>query len=408
MEILVFAPYAPYPPRFGGAARMFHLIRGLARDHRVTLLCFASAEEAGAIGPIREICAAVHIVEPPSGASWKRFYQLRSVLERRAYGYHAYYSVEMASRLAALLANRRFDVVQVEFGNIASYYALPDTVLRVVDEHNVEYLLLERTSRQEANPLRRLYNRLQAEWLRRDELTACRRSDGILTTSAVDRAVLAQDVADVPIRVVPNGVDTDFFTPGKDPVDPNQIVFTGAIDYRPNTDGVLYFCSEILPRIHVVEPKATFAIVGRNPPRQVRRLTDRVLVTGTIPDVRPWMRKAAVFVVPLRVGSGTRLKILEAMATGCAVVSTSLGCEGLEVTPEGDILIGDTPEAFAEQVVRCLRDPDLRARLGAQGRALVERRYRWEPIGEELAAFYQELRKARRAVRRTSEPTTIA
>jgi len=408
MEILVCAPYPPYPPRFGGATRMFHLIRVLARDHRVTLLCLASAEEAAALGPLREICAAVHTVEPPPGARWKRLYQLRSILERRVYASHVYYSVEIASRLAALLARHKFDIAQIEFGDIAGHYAVPDTVLRVVDEHNVEYLLLERTWRQEANPLRRLYNRLQAEWLRRAELTSCRNADAILTTSAIDRDVLAQDVPSVPIRVVPNGVDTAFFTPGSDPVDPNRLVFTGAIDYRPNTDGVLHFCAEILPRIHAAEPEATFAIVGRNPPRQVRRLADRVLVTGTVPDVRPWMRQAAVFVVPLRVGSGTRLKILEAMATGCAVVSTSVGCEGLEVTPGGDILIGDTPEAFAEQVVRCLRDPGLRARLGAQGRALVERRYRWEAIGEELTAFYRELCKARVAVPRHAGPTTIA
>ena len=396
MEILVFAPYAPYPPRFGGAARMFHLLRVLAREHRVTLLCFASDEEAQAMGPLRQLCAAVHTVEPPTGARWKRFYQFRSILERRAYGYYAFYSVEMASRLAALLARHRFEIIQVEFGNIAGYYALPDTVLKVVDEHNVEYLLLERMWRQEANPLRRLYNRLQAERLRRDELAACRRSDGILTTSAVDRDVLARDVVDVPIRVVPNGVDTEFFTPGKDPVNSNRLVFTGAIDYRPNTDGVLYFCAEILPRIRAEEPEATLAVVGRNPPRQVRRLAHGVLVTGTVPDVRPWMRQAAVFVVPLRVGSGTRLKILEAMATGCAVVSTTLGCEGLEVVPERDILIGDTPEVFAQQVVRCLRDSDLRARLGVQGRALVQQHYRWETIGDDLAVFYRELHKAMR------------
>jgi glycosyltransferase involved in cell wall biosynthesis len=159
---------------------------------------------------------------------------------------------------------------------------------------------------------------------------------------------------------------------------------------------VLYFCAEILPRIRAEEPEATLAVVGRNPPRQVRRLAHGVLVTGTVPDVRPWMRQAAVFVVPLRVGSGTRLKILEAMATGCAVVSTTLGCEGLEVVPERDILIGDTPEVFAQQVVRCLRDSDLRARLGVQGRALVQQHYRWETIGDDLAVFYRELHKAMR------------
>jgi sugar transferase (PEP-CTERM/EpsH1 system associated) len=394
VEILLFAPYPPYPPRFGGATRVCHLVRAVAREHRITLLCFASPEESAALGPLREVCEAVHTVPYPTGADprAKRFYQLRSLVGR-PYSYYVNYSPAMAAALQRLSTAGRFDLVQLEFGDVAPFYAVPGPALRVLDEHNVEHRLLERSWRQARSPFRRLYNRIEAHKLRRAELATCRRMDAILTTSDVDRATLAPDVDGVPIRVIPNGVDTAFFTPDEStPVDPARLVFTGAIDYHPNTDGVLHFSAEILPRIRAAAPDVNLAVVGKDPPPAVQALAgERVLVTGTVPDVRPWLRSAAVVVVPLRVGGGTRLKILEALATGRAVVSTSLGCEGLEVTPGEDILVADTPEAFAEAVVRCLREPALRARLGAAGRALVERRYRWETIGRSLSDFYWEL-----------------
>jgi sugar transferase (PEP-CTERM/EpsH1 system associated) len=392
VDVLLLAPYAPYPPRFGGAVRVFHLIRVLAREHRVTLLCFASAEERAALGPLHDICAAIHTVEPPPGQHWKRLYQLRSLLGR-PYSYYVHYSPAMAATLERVLARQRFDLVQLEFGDVAPYYTPSGPVPWVLDEHNVEYRLLERSWQQASSPLRRLYNRLEARKLKRDELAACRRADAVLTTSDVDRATLAPDVPGVPIRVVPNGVDTSFFTPG-DPaeIDPACVLFTGAIDYHPNTDGVRYFHAEILPRIQAAAPEAVFTVVGKDPPAHIQALAGpRVVVTGSVPDVRPWMRRGAVAVVPLRVGGGTRLKILEALATGRAVVSTSLGCEGIEITPGEDILIADTPADFADAVLRCLRDPGLRARLGRRGRALVERRYRWEAIGDGLSGFYRKL-----------------
>jgi sugar transferase (PEP-CTERM/EpsH1 system associated) len=391
VEILVVAPFPPYPPRFGGATRVFHLVRTLAREHRVTLACLASPAERAALGPLRDICAEVHTEDYPPTARHKRWHQLRSLVAR-PFSYYLHYSPALAARVRRLLAERRFDVVQLEFGDAAPFYAPPPGVPFVLDEHNVEYRLLERSWRQARSPLRRLWNRSEARKIRRAELAACRRARAVLTTSEVDRATLAPDVPGVPIRVVPNGVDTGYFTPGDEPVDPASIVFTGAIDYHPNTDGVLHFCADILPAVHAGAPDAVLTVVGKDPPAAVRALAGpRVVVTGAVPDVRPWMRRAAVFVVPLRVGGGTRLKILEALASGRAVVSTSIGCEGIEVTPGEDILVADTPAAFAAAVLRCLRDPGLRARLGARGRALVERRYRWEAIGEDLGAFYREL-----------------
>jgi sugar transferase (PEP-CTERM/EpsH1 system associated) len=398
MDILVLAPYPPYPPRFGGATRIFHLVRMLAREHRVTVLCLASPAERAALAPLREICASVHTADYPPGVARKRLYQLRSLVGR-PYAYHLNYSPELAATLTRLLARQRFDAVQLEFGDVAPFYPVPPGVVRVLDAHNVEYQVLERTYRQVRSPLRRLYYRVEASKLRRAELGLCRRVDAILTTSEVDRATLAAEVSGVPMHVIPNGVDTAYFTPGDgaEAVDPSSVLFTGAIDYHPNTDGVLHFCADILPRIHAAAPEAVFTVVGKEPPAAVQALAGPgVMITGAVPDVRPWMRRAAVFVVPLRMGGGTRLKILEAMASERAVVSTSLGCEGIDVTPGEDILIADTPAAFAQAVVRCLRDPGLRARLGARGRALVERRYRWEVVGDALSAVYGHLVAPRR------------
>ena len=392
--MLVLSPYPPYPPSFGAAARVYHLVRGLARQHEVTLLCFASPAERAELGPVLELCRAVHTVDRPGGMRRPRLYQLWSLVGR-AYSFYAGYSLAMQRLLSATLGARRFDVVQIEFSQMA-YYSLPTDVIRILDEHNVEHALLEQISQRERTPLRRLYAAVQSRKFRRDELEACRRMDAILTTSELDRAALAPHVGKTPIRVVPNGVDTTYFAPGGTE-QPASLVFVGAMNYLPNADGAVRFCEEILPRVRTAVPEVTFAIVGREPPAWlVQRSHDGVSVTGTVPDVRPWMQQAAVFVVPLGIGSGTRLKILEALACGRAVVSTSLGCQGLEVTHGDDILIADTPAAFAETVVRCLRDPALRTRLGARGRALVERRYRWDVIGRELSDFHQELATGRR------------
>jgi polysaccharide biosynthesis protein PslH len=401
LEVLIVAPYLPYPPWFGGAARIYHLLRVLSREHRVTLVSFASPEERKAARPIWDICAAVHTVEHPVGARWRRLHQARSLVGA-AYYYYAYYSRAMAHALRTVLAQQTFDVVQIEFSQMA-YYPLPARAIRILDEHNVEHRLLERTWRHERDPLRRLYAYVQAQKFRRDELTACRRVDAILTTSIEDREFLLPDVGPTPIRVVPNGVDTDYFQPGTGPQDPAGLLFTGAMNYAPNADGVLHFCTEILPGIHAEVPEASLAVVGRDPPPRIQGLgNERITITGTVRDVRPWMERAAVFVVPLRVGGGTRLKILEALACGRAVVSTSLGCEGLDVTNGDDILVADTPSDFAKAVVQCLRDPELRQRLGARGRVLVERRYRWDAIGHGLSKFYRELRDA--AARRALAP----
>jgi glycosyltransferase involved in cell wall biosynthesis len=195
-----------------------------------------------------------------------------------------------------------------------------------------------------------------------------------------------------PATVVPNAVDTDFFTPAAAPVDPDAIVFTGLMKYRPNVDAAIFFVRDILPRILAKRPTAVFYLVGGEAPPAVTRLASaHVVVTGSVDDVRPYVHRAAVFAVPLRMGSGTRLKVLEGLSMGKPMVSTSLGCEGIDLAHGKHLLIANEAETFADAVVELMANPEMAGRLGVEGRDLMLRRYRWETATEELEGFYRQL-----------------
>jgi glycosyltransferase involved in cell wall biosynthesis len=228
--------------------------------------------------------------------------------------------------------------------------------------------------------------------MRREELEACRRQDAVFVTSLRDKEILDHDVPDIPKYVVPNGVDMSYFTPSQTTPEPYTLVFTGMMAYVPNYDGMLYFLDEILPRIHRRMPGVRLYIVGnRPPPDLLKRASDRVVVTGYVDDVRPFIHKASVYVVPLRMGSGTRLKILEAMAMKTPIVTTSIGCEGIDVQDGVSVRIEDEPEGFADAVVDLLGNAALRETLIRNGYELVSSRYDWPIIHKTADALYQRL-----------------
>jgi glycosyltransferase involved in cell wall biosynthesis len=228
--------------------------------------------------------------------------------------------------------------------------------------------------------------------MRRFEASACARADLTVAVSEADRALLAADAPTARIRAVSTGVDTAFFVPNDAAERDGRLVFTGSMDWYPNEDAVLHFIDEMLPLIRREAPGVSLAIVGRRPTERLTAAARRagVEVTGTVDDVRPHVATAAVCVVPLRVGGGTRLKIFEALAMGKAVVSTSVGAEGLPLSPGEHYLRADDPAAFAREVVRLLRDAALRRRLGAAGRALVEARHSWTEVGRQFERLLEE------------------
>jgi sugar transferase (PEP-CTERM/EpsH1 system associated) len=398
VKLLFLSPYLPSPPRSGGPRRIHGLLTELARRHEVSLLAFtAPGEDKGAsLAATRRYCTEVVTVENDRldralGGRRKRAIQLRSLLQPQSYERLIHHQPSFQRSLDALVARGEFDVITTEFAQMAGY-RLPRTARLVLDEHNIEYDILRRTAAAERPSIRKLYNWANSLKLRREERAAWQRYDGITLTSERDEQLLRRDAPEKRTAVIPNGVDTEYFRPSTGPVEPGAILFFGAINYYPNTDGLLYFLDEVFPRVKRQHPGARLSIVGQLPPPSItERASDDVIVTGMVDDVRPYLERAAVVIAPLRIGGGTRLKIVEAMAMGKAVAATRLGAEGLEVRHDEDILLGDTADDFAGQVSRVLGDPALRERLGEAARRHAVSRYSWRGAVDKLESFYAEL-----------------
>ena len=403
-RLLFVTPYLPSPPGFGGQRRTHGLFSGLARSHAVSVLSLVNLSNPREVSPEATLryCEKVFTVPNPAfslSRMRKRISQARSLASWRSFEWQTFVVPALLRELRALLARERFDVVTFECSMMAPYRRwLPSDGARpvfVLDEQNIEYQILERTAAAESGLSRRLYNRMNLTKLRREERHAWRSFDGCTVPSAQDEKVLLHDVPLATTAVIPNAVDLDFFRPRAEAPAPNTILFFGAHNYFPNADGLRYFLSECLPLLKKTVPAVKLRVVGHTPPGFQSFASESVQMVGFVEDVRVELAGAAVVIVPLRVGSGTRLKILEAMAMAKPVVSTRLGAEGLEVVPDRDLLIADDPAAFAAAIARALSDAALARSLGAAGRLLVEKSYGWEAAVERLERFHDRLIDAR-------------
>ena len=373
----------------GGKLRTWHLMRHLAARHEITYLSFedASQRDADRRG-MREVCARLETIPRADAAkgTW-RFYAdaARYTADAVPYAVAKYRSRAYAGRLAALLAATRFDAVVCDFlppvVNMPARLDCPS----ILFTHNVEAEIWRRHVETAGNPLTRALLAQQHRRMLRLERGAIARFDLVLAVSEADAHTferLYPGALRAPVHVVQTGVETGFFTPSTAAASPAHMVFTGSMDWLPNEDGVTYFCRDILPRIRQAEPGATLSIVGRAPTPAVRKLAEipGVEVTGSVDDVRPHVARASVYVVPLRIGGGTRLKIFEAMSMAKAVVSTGVGAEGLPVTDGRDIELADEPSRFAQAVVRLMRDTGARHALETAARRLVVERYDWSAV----------------------------
>ena len=262
----------------------------------------------------------------------------------------------------------------------------------VLFEHNVEYMIWKRLHEVEKRPWRRALLALEWRKMRQYEAKACARAGLTVAVSEADRALLAANAPGADIRAIGTGVDTAYFHPNGALEAPATLVFTGSMDWYPNEDAILYFIAEILPELRREVPGASLAVVGRDPTERLRAACAAVgvRVTGTVTDVRPYVAEAAVYVVPLRVGGGTRLKIFEALAMAKAVVATRVGAEGLPIVSGQHFLRADSPADFARAVVTLLKDPGRRQALGMAGRRLVEERYSWTQVTREFEGHCEE------------------
>jgi glycosyltransferase involved in cell wall biosynthesis len=406
LSILFVTPFLPSPPRFGAQRRLHELMAGLAASSDVSVLSLVDPGENHdeAILATEKYCRRVVTVSNPSGRIRKRLLQLGSLASAHSHDWLGHREDSFRTALVQMLAHR-FDVVQFELAPMAGYAAAcgRDPLTRPVlclDEHNIEYDIVRRTAGAEAGALRRAYSAIEWRKVRREERRAWGHLDGCTLTSGRDQQMLLADEPTARTAVVPNGVDVDFFhpSPRSAPRERRTLLFFGAIDYYPNTDAMLFFLRDVLPGLVARDPHLRLCIVGRRPPESIlAQRSANVEVVGVVDDVRPWIERADVVVVPLRIGGGTRLKVLEAMAMGKAVVSTSLGVEGLEVVADRDVLIADDAATFAAQIARMLEDPEGAQRIGASARRLVASRYSWKAAVAGLSKFYVDLIQSRAA-----------
>lgn len=373
--------------------RIYYLLKSLTEEHDVTVLTFGTSERKQQLeDEFGELVEDIHVIPEPRSKSWKRLTQFFSVFsKKRSYWFIYSYSRAMQAKINELLSENDYDVVHTEFPNMGQY-KIPEESIKIIDSHNVEYENFRRMWEKSRQPLRKWFYKREYDKVFREEIEVLNKQNLLLATSKEDLKILKRDVTDVPAYVVPNGVDTSFFTPSSFTPEPWSLVFTGMMGYTPNNDGILWFLDEIFPLILDEIPQAKIYIVGNKPTEELkRRQSDQIIVTGFVDDVRPYVWKSGVFVVPLRMGSGTRLKVVEALAMKKPVVSTSIGCEGIEVEHGKSILVQDDPKMFAEEVVTLLRDRERCEQLARQGYELVTDTYDWSIIGHTMLDIYRSL-----------------
>jgi sugar transferase (PEP-CTERM/EpsH1 system associated) len=400
MNILLLSPWLPWPPHDGARIRILETLRYLSRRHRVTLLTTVrQPEEVEHESPLNGLCEKIVTTVLSK--------QTRPVLRRLSVGLlrgmpliqSFHYDANLAQKVRQLTFQESYDIIHMEFPFLAPYIGAVSPRSRakkVLSMHNVESI---RFARELGCPtyngrwLAIQYDRLFFEsW----EKKAIRRFDGISAVSCVERDWIQQHAPAATVELVPNGVDTDYFCANGSWKGSPSVVFTGLMDYGPNVDAAVWFCDEILPRLRRKISDLSFKIVGSRPHPKVLELgkKDGVQVTGEVTDIRPYLAESSALVVPLRSGAGTRLKILEAMAMGRPVISTTLGAEGLDVTPEVDILIADSPDEFVDHIVLLLASPETANRPGMAGRQLVMEKYDWRLCLGRLENLYDKLLEA--------------
>jgi len=408
MRILFLSLRCPYPPQRGDRIRSYNFIKQLSKRHEITLVFFAESES--------DIESVKHLEPFCKRIEWVRFSRNYATLNtaihclsRTPMQVHYWYSPQMQKTIYKLLDEVDYQLIHAQLFRMGQYVAKTKGITKVLDLCDSLALNLSRRAELDCTPKRFLV-KLEEKRVRRYEVDIVKEFDCGTVVAQFDRDYLMNQDDSLNLSVVPMGVDLTYFNPQSENSESyadlnhqtsttkneqlqdkaKNLLFTGTMNYFPNSDAVIYFCNTILPLIHKRHPDATFYIVGNHPTEQVRRLAEQkgVVVTGYVPDIRPYFEKASVFVAPLRAGSGIQTKNLEAMAMTIPVVTTTIGAMGIKAETDTELQVADTPETFAERVIHLIENPDIREKFASAGRKRVEMSYDWEVLGEKLEQVY--------------------
>ena len=393
MHILWLKTELLHPVDKGGKIRTYHMLKALKQQHRVTYLTLDDGSAAtDAREKALEYCHELITVPHQTSEKFSvRFYAelAQNLVSELPYFMKKYESAAMRTAIEQRLAKGDVDVVVCDFLN--PNINLPECAncATLLFQHNVEAMIWRRHYEVQTHPLKKAYLKGQWEKSVAYEKAACHRFDYVAAVSEDDAETMRREYGVTKVSAVPTGVDTEFFRPsGLHTAEPNSLVFTGSMDWLPNEDAIRYFTEEILPLVRQQLPDIKLTVVGRNPFPSLVELSERdpaVKVTGRVDDVRPYMERAAAYIIPLRIGGGTRLKVYEAMAMEMPIVSTTIGAEGLPVRDGVELLLADTPANFAAAVVRVLREQPLARQIGQQAAATVRAKFGWQGVADEFA-----------------------
>lgn len=399
MKILWVKAGGLVPPDTGGKIRSYNILRQLAKHHAVTFFSFYAAHENDVHAELSQVFQRVIKIplDLPAEKSAGEFLNYAvHLFSSEPYSLTKYCRPVVRKELRALLQKETYDVILCDFLVTAGAIPWDWPCPKVLFSHNVEAVIWQRHYEVARNPLWKAL--CWREWKRMEaaERRYLQKADHVVAVSENDREAFARFLDPQKLTVTQTGADTEFFQPSEEKEMPNSLVFTGSMDWLPNEDAILYFANEILPIIRRQVPDVTLCVVGRKPSRRLQDLASRVpniQLTGWVEDVRPYVAQRAVCIVPLRVGGGTRLKIFEAMSMAKAIVSTSIGAEGLPVNNGEHILLADDPASFAESTVRLLGNASRRTEIGQAARHLVHENYNWATVSKGFAQVLESVAK---------------
>jgi sugar transferase (PEP-CTERM/EpsH1 system associated) len=396
MKILWVKAGGLVPPDTGGKIRSYNILRELARQHSVSFFSFYAAHENDAHGNLKNIferVACVPLDLPPAKSFGELLDYGLHLFSREPYNIAKYCRPQVRNQLQAFLREDNYDVILCDFLVAAGAVPWDWPSPKVLFTHNVEAVIWKRHYQVARNPLWKAISWREWRTMQAAERKCLRQADHVLAVSESDRDFFTQYIDSAKLSVIPTGADTEYFKPGGEEA-PDSLVFTGSMDWLPNQDAIFYFVKEILPLIRRQVPQISLCVVGRKPSSRLQDLAasePNMQLTGWVDDVRPFLARSAVCIVPLRIGGGTRLKIFEAMSMAKAVVSTSIGAEGLPVRPGEHLLLADDPAKFSESTVALLRDPARRRQMGLSARKLVEENYSWVRVTKKFADVLSEV-----------------
>jgi len=400
VKILQLSPRVPFPLTEGGSIGIFNITRQLSKHGAKIYFVASSTNQATDIPKeLANPCEDVLVVRTPKKYGVKS--AIGNLFSKAPVNIQKYHSKDILDKITNFVKGKQIDLIHVDHLHMAYYGLVIGKMIRapvVLREHNLELKIMERFSESSTNPALRAYAKLQTRKFLRYEPDICSRMDKCIMITEQDRVRLLSMRKDIDAVVIPAGVDTDFFKPMDLIGGDDSIAYVGSLDWLPNIDGLKWFVDEVMPIIVKSRPNVKLYVFGKNPSHDVEKLNNgkNVFVKGFIEDVRDVYRQARVMIVPLLAGSGIRIKILEAMAAGKAIVSTSVGCEGIKIAPENNIMVADTSQAFADKVLRLLQDDHLCRLIGKEAASFISEEYSWNKIGGMFWNTYSEMISANR------------